>query len=291
MGGFLGRMTGTGGMAAMGMGGMALPVIATVVLGSEIATMLSGQGPLGKELTDQQKAAHRGGMMGAGAYVNKGRDMVSGMLATESDRAAAKTKGGGERIRANVMAQINRLPENMRTAAAKGASDMLQELEAKGDVARGSTQVFLKGAREELANFKTELSNLMRDLAAARASQAQLPPNMGGAPTLGPPSPNPPVREARGGIVMGTQFSMIGERGPEAVIPLTNRARRDQVLREAGLGGGAARGQRSSSPVINISGVTINSGEDMQGFVAQLENAVRRAMTNIPYADAGAMLA
>jgi hypothetical protein len=280
-------------MVAMGLGGMAAPVIGSLLIGNEVATMISGQGPMGKELTPRQQSAFRGGHMASGAYVARGRDMVLDQINSDSERQISKTAGGGQRIRANVMAQINQLPEGMRTAAAKGASDMIAELEAKGDVVRGSTQVFLKGAREELANFKTELQTLLADLANARTAAQN-----GGVPT-GPPSPgsgggidgNPDTPYARGGIVMGARRAILGERGAEAVIPLTNRARRDQVLRQAGLGGGAARGQRSSSPVVNISGVTINSGDDMQSFVAQLETAVRRAMTNIPYADAGAMLA
>lgn len=304
-----GKGKGTGGRIGAYLTGLAgagrlatkfIPVVGTVLMGLEAAMMISGQGPGGKELTPRQISAHRGGPLGAGHYVNRGRDMVSEMLSTDSDRQAAKMAGGGERIRANVMAQINKLPEGMRTAAAKGASDMLAQLEAKGDVARGSTQIFLKGAREELANFKTELATLLTDLANARAAAQNggLAYNgMSGGRPAGPPSPNggidgdPSTPMARGGIVMGARRAILGERGAEAVIPLTNRARRDQVLRQAGLGGGAARGQRSSSPVINISGVTINSGDDMQSFVAQLETAVRRAMTNIPYADAGAMLA
>lgn len=284
IGNYLTGLAGAGRLAAK-----FIPVVGTILTGLEATMLISGQGPM-KELSPERISAHRGGPMGSGAYVARGRDMVSGMLATDADRQAAKMSGGGERIRANVMAQINKLPENMRTAAAKGASDMLAQLEAKGDVARGATQTFLKGAREELANFKTELSTLMTDLANARAAQAS---GVLGRPVAGPPSPGASETDgnARGGIITGFTLSTLGERGPEAVIPLTNRARRDQVLREAGLGGGAARGQRSSSPVINISGVTINSGDDMQSFVSQLEGAVRRAMTNIPYADAGAMLA
>ncbi len=295
-GSFLGRMTGTGGMAAMGLGGMAAPVAGTLLAGYELATMLSGQGGFDKKLSPKQASAIRGSVA-APIYMNRGRSAAEGVL-THSNKAATFTMGtsGQDMVSGQILREVKKLPPEMQAAGVKGAADMLKGLESKGDVARGSTKRFLLGARDEIANFKTELADLMTDLGNARTAQGQ---TVGGGNAANRPAPSPgrpanqlgPRIRARGGVVAGTQFSMLGERGPEAVIPLTNRARRDQVMREAGLGGGAARGQRSSSPVINISGVTINSGDDMQSFVSQLENAVRRAMTNIPYADAGAMLA
>lgn len=44
--------------------------------------------------------------------------------------------------------------------------------------------------------------------------------------------------KAMGGIVSRPTFSLIGEAGPEAIIPLSNPARARQVMREAGLAGG-----------------------------------------------------
>jgi hypothetical protein len=288
-GGKLGKLGTLGKVAGRG-----VPIVGTLLAGLSVATILSGEGPLGKELNPKQASAIRGSVA-APIYMNRGRSAAEGVL-THSNKAATFTMGksGQDMVSGEILREVKKLPPEMQAAGVKGAADMLKGLESKGDVARGSTARFLKGARKEIANFKTELATLLEDLGNASASSA--------AAQLGdrtPPSPSPgrpanqlgPRIRARGGVVAGTQFSMLGERGPEAVIPLTNRARRDQVMREAGLGGGAARGQRSSGPVINISGVTINSGDDMQSFVSQLENAVRRAMTNIPYADAGAMLA
>jgi hypothetical protein len=290
-GGKLGKLGTLGKVAGRG-----VPVIGTLLAGLSAATILSGEGPLGKELNDKQKSAIRGSVA-APIYMNRGRSAAEGVL-THSNKAATFTMGksGQDMVSGKILREVKKLPPEMQAAGVKGAADMLKGLESKGDVAKGSTKRFLLGAREEIESFKTDLANLMTDLGNARTAQGQTLAG-GTAGNLPAPSPGRPANQlgprirARGGVVAGTQFSMLGERGPEAVIPLTNRARRDQVMREAGLGGGAARGQRSSSPVINISGVTINSGDDMQSFVSQLENAVRRAMTNIPYADAGAMLA
>ena len=177
------------------------------------------------------------------------------------------------------MSEILKLPPEMQTAAAKGAQEFIAGLESKNIVARQSTQVFLEGARSEIANFKTEIAQMMEDLRVGIN-----PPAFGGM--AGAPASN-----ARGGIVTGFTLSTLGERGPEAVIPLTNRARRDQILREAGVGGGSARGQRASSPLVQIGSVTVNNGDDMNTFVFKLENAVKRAVANVPRVDAGAMLA
>ena len=143
-------------------------------------------------------------------------------------------------------------------------------------MATGSTKTFLAGARQELETFKQDVAKIMADLAAVKAASAENPATS---------------RRARGGVVASPQFTLLGERGPEAVIPLTNRNRRDQVMREAGLGGGSARGQRSPAPLVQISGVTINSGDDMASFSAQLESAIKRALGNTPHAEPAALLA
>ena len=44
-------------------------------------------------------------------------------------------------------------------------------------------------------------------------------------------------RKAAGGVVYGPQLSWIGEKGPEAVVPLNNPLRAAQVMAEAGLNG------------------------------------------------------
>lgn len=289
-GGGAGRAGGLGGLLRKGgaigsalVGGPIGAGLAVIFGGAELATMISGQGPLGKQATPAMLANSRNLSAMAGQNRGKGivEDVIANIPATKQSAAGLKTQ---------VMAEIDKLPPEMKSAAAKGAADFIAGLESKNTVATASTQVFLQGARAELASFKTDVANMLRDLETIRAGAANLPPNMGGAqPQVGPPSP-PRIR-ARGGIAMGTQFSLIGERGPEAVIPLTNRARRDQVMREAGMGGEGARGQRPSSPLVQIGSVTVNDGSDMDSFVARLESAVRRGLANVPHANAEAMLA
>jgi len=265
-----GRFAGFAGLGTLG--AAATTTLSTIFVGGTAATVLSGQGPFSKQATPQMMAASR--MMGANAAGNRGRGIVEGIL---SDIPATKNSAAG--LKTQVMSEIGKLPKEMQTAAAKGASDFIAGLESKNSIARGSTQVFLQGAREELENFKTEVAQIMRDLETMRG-QAPYGGMAGGRES-----------NARGGIVTGFTLSTLGERGPEAVIPLTNRARREQIMREAGMGVGSARGQRTSSPLVQIGNVTINSGEDMSAFVSKLESAVRRAVSNVPRADAGAMLA
>jgi SLT domain-containing protein len=52
-------------------------------------------------------------------------------------------------------------------------------------------------------------------------------------------------RLAQGGLITSPTLAMVGEAGPEAVIPLSRPARAAQVMRQAGLGGS------SNSFVIN----------------------------------------
>lgn len=265
-----GRFAGFAGLGSLGAG--AMTVGSTVLLGGTVATLLSGQGPFSKQLTPQAARAAR--IMGGAAGSKRGAGIVESVI---GNNPATKNSAAG--LRTQVMSEILKLPPEMQTAAAKGAQEFIAGLESKNIVARQSTQVFLEGARSEIANFKTEIAQMMEDLRVGMN-----PPAFGGM--AGAPASN-----ARGGIVTGFTLSTLGERGPEAVIPLTNRARRDQILREAGVGGGSARGQRASSPLVQIGSVTVNNGDDMNTFVFKLENAVKRAVANVPRVDAGAMLA
>jgi hypothetical protein len=49
---------------------------------------------------------------------------------------------------------------------------------------------------------------------------------------------NPPPRKAMGGIVSRATLAVVGESGPEAIIPLTNPSRAAEVLAASGLLGG-----------------------------------------------------
>jgi hypothetical protein len=76
---------------------------------------------------------------------------------------------------------------------------------------------------------------------------------------------------AEGGIVTGPMMAMIGERGPEAVIPLSDKRRANEVLGLAGLGN---HHSSSNSKVVNI---TINAPKnaDAREIVAELTWAAK----------------
>lgn len=77
--------------------------------------------------------------------------------------------------------------------------------------------------------------------AASEAYEAQKNPDTSGGKTASTTKPHGrPVRpEANGGIVIGPEYSLLGEDGAEAVIPLTKPQRAAEVMAQAGLGGGA----------------------------------------------------
>lgn len=58
------------------------------------------------------------------------------------------------------------------------------------------------------------------------------------ASTQHPKGPKGRRPRATGGIVSGPEYSLLGEAGPEAVIPLTRPRRAAEVMAQAGLGGG-----------------------------------------------------
>ncbi len=75
-------------------------------------------------------------------------------------------------------------------------------------------------------------------------------------------------RRARGGIFSGAQMSVIGEAGPEAVIPLTKPRRANQIMRAAGLGGGGT--------VINVVVNALDPRAAATGVVRALDEWERR---------------
>lgn len=277
VGGAKGLLARAGGFAAMiGAGSLtaaAAGIAATVIGGGLLATVLSGQGPMGRTMTDKQIRRQNNVMQ---SY--RGERIAAGVLEDNPDLAKAPGK-----LSAAVLAKIKEVEPQFQTAAAVGAQKFLTALQEKEPAAKGATQAFLTGARAELKTFKDEVQKVLDDLAGGRAAAAANPMQT-------PPGQNTP-RTARGGVFTGAQFRIIGEAGPEAVVPLTNRTRRDQVMREAGLGTGGRTRAAASGPLVQITGVTINSGDDMASFTAQLESAVKRALANVPHASPEGLLA
>lgn len=76
---------------------------------------------------------------------------------------------------------------------------------------------------------------------------------------------------AIGGMVNTPQIAMIGEAGPEVVIPLSRRARAMELMRESGLDAMVA-----SRATVNIQSAVFNNGTDAN-IVAQKVNAAERA--------------
>lgn len=77
---------------------------------------------------------------------------------------------------------------------------------------------------------------------------------------------------ADGGIIMGPQFGLVGEAGPEVIIPLTRRDRALELMRETGLESLA----RSRGATVNIETAVFQNGTDAN-LVAQKVNAAERS--------------
>ena len=116
--------------------------------------------------------------------------------------------------------------------------------------------------------------------------------NFSNAQTKPPATPKKPKRNATGGIITSKIFSSLGEQGPEAVVPLGPgyRQQRDSVLRQIGARPGGMGGGGGALVAIN-GPITISNGDDMESFMARLEEAATRALANSPYAMSGEMTA
>ena len=83
---------------------------------------------------------------------------------------------------------------------------------------------------------------------------------------------------ASGGIVISPQFSLVGEAGPEAVIPLTRPARALQLMQDSGLDmlamSAAGRGGGGQTVVVNVQAGLVSSPDQVG---AQIIDAIRRA--------------
>lgn len=89
----------------------------------------------------------------------------------------------------------------------------------------------------------------------------------------------PTIRElARGGIVDHPTFAQIGERGREAVIPLTNPARAMQLMQQSGLDRLAARMSGPTGPLITMPGAIIQDATDADLVAQRTLVAMRAAM-------------
>jgi len=76
---------------------------------------------------------------------------------------------------------------------------------------------------------------------------------------------------ANGAIVAGPRLAVVGERGAEAVVPLTRPSRAMQLLEQSGLAD-MVRANSDSSPLVNIQSATFMDGTDAD-LVAQKVNA------------------
>lgn len=75
-----------------------------------------------------------------------------------------------------------------------------------------------------------------------------------------------PQRRAHGGIVTSPELSLIGEAGPEAVIPLNRPNRARQIMAEAGLGG--------SGVTVNVNGLVVREMADVDLIAARISRMV-----------------
>lgn len=82
---------------------------------------------------------------------------------------------------------------------------------------------------------------------------------------------------ARGGIVTSPHLGLVGESGPEAIIPLNNPARAQQVMTSAGLSG-------MSSPVVNV----YIGNEQLNAYIeAQVDRSMTTTARSLAYGGRG----
>jgi hypothetical protein len=98
-----------------------------------------------------------------------------------------------------------------------------------------------------------------------------------------------PDRKATGGIYTSPSLAVFAERGPEAIVPLGPgyAQQRESILRRIG----ASSSTGGASVTINFGDVTISSGDDMDSFVAKIEDAIKRGLANTPHVDMTGMYA
>lgn len=103
----------------------------------------------------------------------------------------------------------------------------------------------------------------------------------------------PSGRDATGNIHTSPTVRLFAERGPEAIIPLGPgyRQQRDSLLRRTNAIAGMSGAGSGAGVTINFGTVNIGSGDDMDSFVARVEDAVRRAMANTPHVDTAGLYA
>ena len=87
---------------------------------------------------------------------------------------------------------------------------------------------------------------------------------------------------AEGGIVKRPTIALIGEDGPEAVVPMTKPGRAGAVAQGAGIGGGPQIGN-----LVSIGTVHVSNGDDYETFIARLRKDIRVAARDVLSVPAG----
>ncbi len=108
----------------------------------------------------------------------------------------------------------------------------------------------------------------------------------GNAPAWNYPGLGPPKKTARGGVFHGAQFRMIGEAGPEAVVPLSpgRAGDRARVMSQAGLSGGGG----GPTYQITFSGPVMGSPAEFgRAVVKALESTAARQQTQVSRINVG----
>jgi len=86
---------------------------------------------------------------------------------------------------------------------------------------------------------------------------------------------------AKGGVVDSPTVALIGERGPEVVVPLSDPGRAAQVARESGLAAMLARG--ASAPIVNVTAI-LGTGQILDILDTRIEAALNGQGAELAYA-------
>lgn len=86
---------------------------------------------------------------------------------------------------------------------------------------------------------------------------------------------------AEGGVVNRPTLAMVGEDGPEAIVPLSKPHRQNDVMNKAGLDGSQV------GSLVTIGTINVSNGDDYETFVARLRSDIRVAARDVLSVPAG----
>jgi TP901 family phage tail tape measure protein len=140
--------------------------------------------------------------------------------------------------------------------------DTFQEWQNLTEINTNTIQEDIAALARGVQNDSEIMIQSFNDLIQAinRLNQVGLPRILSPAELMVAPSGLPQTRRAMGGVITRPEIALIGEAGPEAVIPLSRPARAMQVMEEAGLLG---VGGSQSFDITVVSPTPLRTAEDV----------------------------